>query len=365
MTQKKHRKIPLLMAPAGNFKTARVALEEGADILYAGIRGWSLRPTAFEISEEEFLKILNLTTKYGKQLFLAMNCFYRTDEIPTALEIIEKMAGKGISAVIVSQPGLIREIHNRLPDLPIHVSVQTSVSNRQELELYKELGASVVVLPRNFPEVDPEHIRALSGTGIGLELFLIGDDSLNYDGRCFLSSYLNQRRIKDDTKRKYCMMGSANRNGFCYLMCKRDCKVTEPDGKILKGHVLRRGDLALFTRLSELADAGIQIVKIQGREFPTNLVRQMVRMTRKLLDSMDDEISRQKYIEELSHLVKLKQIIASNHLWLLAKSKNDFWRKIRPFIEKPWDTILTFVWFAFPLYRRYCWNRYLKKTIKN
>ena len=357
-------KKPLLMAPAGNLKTAQAALREGADILYAGIRGWSLRPTAFEIDETEFLKILELTKKYEKKIFLTMNCFYRTDEIPAALALIGKMKDAGIDAVIASQPGLIREIHRRFPDLAINVSVQTSASNRQELEFYKELGASLVVLPRNFPELDPEHIKKLAGTGVGLEMFIVGDDSLNYDGRCYLSSYLNQKKIKDDTERKYCMMGSANRNGFCYLMCKRECEVMEPGGEIHRGHILRRGDLALFSELKPLANAGIEVVKIQGREYPARMVKLIVRMTRKLIDSIDDDSSEKEYVRELEHLVRLKQVISANHLRLLAKSKSSFWRNIRPVIEKPWDNILTALWLAFPFYRELRWKKYLNEADK-
>ena len=341
---------PLILAPAGDLKGAEQALKHGADIIYAGIKGWSLRPNAFEMSREEFRETVGLVKARHKAIYLAMNCFYRSGEIPRALEIIGEAAELGVDGVIVSELGLIREIKQKFPRLKIQLSVQISASNTRELEFYKKLGIDGVVLPRNLVELEPENLKKLSSAGVKLEVFLLGDDSPNYDGHCFLSSFLNQKIIKDDTDRDCCSLGSANRNGYCYLMCKRKMEYLKEGVFQGEDFYLRRGDLALFNRIEELADSGAAVLKIQGREFPEQLTRRLIQGVRRLVDGLDSQLNTQKSKETLNRMVALKLRLQENHLRLLAKSHSPFWLKARKFIEPLWDNLEIAAFLYLPFY---------------
>lgn len=332
---------PRIMAPVQNLKGAKNALDSGADLLYGGLKGWSLRPNQFEMSPEEFVRVVTLTRSRGKEIYLAMNCFYRGSEIPQALELIGQMAKIGLSGVIVSELGLARAVRERFPELKLQLSVQISASNTEELKFYRKMGFSGVVLPRNLVELCPQNLQQLALPGLELEIFILGDDSPNHDGNCFLSSFLNQRIIKDDTLREACHLGSANRNGYCYLMCKRKTEYFREGFSQGCDYHLRRGDLHSFRRAKELAASGAAIFKVQGREFPPALTARLLKCVRKLADHLENPEIYAAQVKELDRLTELKLRLQDHHLKLLALSRSPFWRKLRPFIEPLWDNFET------------------------
>ncbi len=333
---------PKILAPVSSIEMAEVVLKNGADIIYAGIKGWSLRPNMFEITGEELEQIIRLARKHKREIFLAMNCLYRSTELAGALKIIDKYQALGLDGVIVSEIGLIRAVREKFPDLQVHVSVQTSSSSSVDIDYFKSLGVTSVVLPRDIPDIRTENIEAMARRGVILEIFAVGDDSTNYDGRCMLSGYLNQKAIPDnETGREKMILGNANRCGYCFLMCKRECHI---DGK--KDRYLKRGDLSLHRRIPELVNAGVKVFKVQGREFPVPLVGKLIAAMRGVLNNYDNEEVFNKYISTIDDLIELKQIIASNHLWFLSKSKSPLWKKLRQYIEKPWDDLTSGLWFG-------------------
>ena len=330
-----------ILAPVSSRAMARAVLDGGADVIYCGLKGWSLRPDMFEMSREDILNVIEMAKTAKKKIYLAFNCFYRTGEIPRVVELINDFNQKGISGVILSQMGLIRKIRQKMPDLPIQVSVQSSASSRVDVDYYRHLGISGVVLPRNREDLDLENIRALSGRGLTIEVFVIGDDSTNYDGRCALSGYFFQKQVPDKFGREVLVLGNANRCGYCFLACKRECTM---DGK--SGRLLRRGDLALYRQIPQLIEAGVKVFKIQGREFPVTLMKLMISTFRKMLDHVDDKVKFDKLCRKMDRLVALKNQVSTNHLWLLSRSSSPFWKAIRPFIEKPWDALTAAVYLS-------------------
>jgi putative protease len=335
---------PGILAPVSSIEMAEIVLDNGADIIYAGIKGWSLRPDIFEVTDEVMEEIIDLALSRQKQIFLAMNCFYQSEELPDAMKIIGKYAKLGISGVILSEIGLISMVRQELPDLAVHVSVQTSASNSDDIEFLKHLGVRAVVLPRDMLDLSLDNIKAMSGRGLKLEVFVVGDDTSNYDGRCQLSAYMFQQVVPDTgTGRKTMIIGNANRCGYCFLACKRKCSI---GGK--SGYLLKRGDLNLYRRIPELVESGVSIFKIQGREFPPALVGRLIKTFRRLIDNYQNPQKRNVFIKEMDDLISLKQVISANHLWLLAKSSSPFWKKARRIIEEPWDNITSFLWFTIP-----------------
>lgn len=330
---------PKILAPVSSVKMAKTVIDAGADIVYAGQKGWSLRPDMFELPQKDLAQVINLAKNKKKQIFIAFNCLYRSSEIPKVLDLVDFYSQKGVTGVILSEIGLINAVKKRHPRLLINVSVQASASSTIDVDYYKHLGVDGVVLPRNFVDLDMNNVKALCRQGVKIEIFAIGDDSSHYDGRCALSAYAFQKQVKDLFGREKLVLGNANRCGYCFLPCKRECGIKGKTARHLK-----RGDLSLHHRAPDLVEAGVEIFKIQGREFPLPLVKKMVSTFRKLLNSRNDPEEFQRLCAVLDSMIGLKQRIAANHLWLLAKSSSPGWKKIRPFIETPWDYITSALW---------------------
>lgn len=331
---------PKVLAPVSSLKMAEAVLKNGADIIYAGIKGWSLRPNMFEVTFEEMEQIIRLAKEYNREVFMAMNCLYRSTELAKAVEIIGKFKPLGLDGVIISEIGLIRAVREKFPQLQVHVSVQTSSSSSVDIDYFKSLGVTSVVLPRDIPDLSIDNIKAMAGRGVTLEIFVVGDDSTNYDGRCMLSGYLNQKAVPDEgTGRDKMILGSSNRCGYCFLMCKRECRIEDK-----KGRHLRRGDLSLHRRIPELLKAGVRVFKVQGRELPVHLTGKLTEAVSGALRESENREEFERYVSIIDDLVELKQIIASNHLWFLSKSKSPLWKKLRQHIEKPWDDLTGSLW---------------------
>jgi len=323
----------IILAPAGNIAAARIALFSGADAIYTGVKGWSLRPNRFEVTEEELKKIVTIVRENKAQIFLAMNCFYSSSEIPKVLMKIKEYCSLGIDAVILSDIGLMKEVKISFKNLAIYVSVQASASSSLDIKFYRKLGVSGVTLPRDFIDLSPENLRAFKDLGVNLGVFIIGDDTTNYDGRCYLSSYLNQKAIRDSTERERVFIGNSNRSGKCFQMCKKNCFLFEKGSLMERGFLLRRGDLTHYRKAKELVELGVTIFKVQGREFPSFLMSRLIRNIRGLVDNLEDSKKVQQYCKRLDELVILKQMIQVNHRWLLAKRESRFWSNTKRYVE--------------------------------
>ena len=252
-------RIPELLAPAGNMDALRAALHFGADAVYGGMKHFGLRAFAGNFGPEELRDAVGLTHAAGKRFYVTMNAYPFDDELESFAAAAREAAECGVDAAIVADPGAICFLRAEVPELPIHVSTQANTLNAPAAELYLRLGCERVILAR---EMSLERIRALHervGDRIQLETFLHGASCMAYSGRCMLSAYLTGR--------------SGNR-GECAQPCRWQYAVMEEKrpGEYLPVAEDERGtylfsarDLCLMPLLSELCDAGVSSLKIEGR----------------------------------------------------------------------------------------------------
>ena len=85
------KKIPELLAPAGTLDAFKTAVLYGADAIYAGLPGFSMRARA-KIDVEGVRQGIEFAQSKGKKVYLAFNLFaHDTDfqNMPRVREIIE------------------------------------------------------------------------------------------------------------------------------------------------------------------------------------------------------------------------------------------------------------------------------------
>ncbi|MFQ5575135.1 MAG: peptidase U32 family protein, partial [Terriglobia bacterium] len=138
-----------LMAPAGSLEGARTALAAGADAVYAGLTNLSLRPARAEFNDEEFAQIVSLAHDRSKKVYAVLNVFLKDEDLALFDSELAAVNRMGADAVLVADAGAIEAVRTRYPNLPIHVSVQNSVTTPETAKFYEKLGASVIVLSRN------------------------------------------------------------------------------------------------------------------------------------------------------------------------------------------------------------------------
>ena len=296
-----------LMAPGGTRQMAFSVLEAGADTVYVGVRGWSRRGSDTELTDEEVQDLCNVARAQGKQVRVVLNTMPSSLEVPLLLKKVDMYAGWGVSGFMISDIGSMVQVRSHFPDIMIHVSVGAGLSNALEVKFYHELGASVVILPYR---MGIEDVRAIKRSlNVGLEVFLFRTENLDgivCPGKCTMSSYFSSNRWLDNEGKDY-FYGSANRGGDCLRVCQVGWEATVDEREIDGKFGLKGNPLLWLQELSDYIQAGVDYFKVPGRDRSDDLVRDIVRFYRKVVDKLEssptDEVTAQ-YAPELQELKK-------------------------------------------------------------
>jgi U32 family peptidase len=282
---------PTLLAPAGRLEMARAAVDAGADTLYVGPLGWSRRPYESEMSDEDIRTAVDYAGEQGADVRAVLNTFPSPFEYDAWLDTASRFFDWGVSGFIVSDPGAIPRLRERLPGAVLHVSVGSGITNADDAAFYRELGADLIVVPYRWSEHQIQEVRDMSDIGVEVFLFETVQTGKICPGRCIMSSYLKFRdwteiEGKDD------FHGSANRGAKeCYRVCQTKWDfgalganpANEPAG--LK---LRRDARLMLDQIPGMIAAGVSCFKLSGRERPTPIIRDLVAFYRRAIDGVLD-----------------------------------------------------------------------------
>lgn len=295
-----------LLAPGGNLETARAVLEEGADAVYVGAKGWSRRTKGYELDDWEVRDLCEFSRSKGKRVRVAFNTLPSSFEVPILLDKVARYVEWGVRGVIMTDPGCMRLVRKRFPDIDIHVSAGSNAINYKDMEIFQEIGASVVVCPCRLEPEDMAEIK--QRVDVELEVFLHANRCFTYLGKCMMSPYFKARSWVDEDGKNH-FLGSPNRGGYCHRICKGYWTLSL-NGKIHPEKVTLRNDAFLeLQNLPTYIDIGINYLKLQGREYSKDLVMDIVRFYRKVIDNLlmgDRNI--EKYYPELSELIKRRDL---------------------------------------------------------
>ena len=167
-------KNPELLLPAGSLEKMRAAYDFGADAVYAGQPRYSLR---------------------------ARNNEFRLEQL--AQGDLEPVIALGPDALIMADPGLIMQVREKWPHVPIHLSVQANTTNWAAVRFWQSVGVARIILSRELSLKEVEQIRQAC-PGMELEVFVHGALCMAYSGRCLLSGYFNRRDPNQGTCTNAC-----------------------------------------------------------------------------------------------------------------------------------------------------------------
>ena len=274
-----HMRRPELLIPAGNLEKLRTALLYGADAVYTGVPGLSLRSSSAEISLDDLATGVSEAHGQSVKVYAALNTFARNTDLETARRIIPSLIATGVDALIISDLGLIRLIRQIAPQLTLHLSTQTNTMNTEAVRFWQDQGIRRIILARELTLREVGEISKVA-PGMELEIFIHGAMCMSYSGRCYLSAWRNRK--------------SANQ-GDCTQPCRWEYLLTEAtrphDPLILEederfSYLLSSKDLCLIEYLPEVLAAGITSVKIEGRMKSSYYVAVVTRTYRQALDEL-------------------------------------------------------------------------------
>lgn len=272
------KKIPELLAPAGTLDAFKTAILYGADAIYAGVPGFSMRARA-KITTEEVKQGIELAHAAGKKVYLAFNLFARDRDFVNMPRVSETINYLKPDALIISDPGVLTWVRENHPDMPIHISTQTNICSAAGVKFWQKAGAKLCVLAREVSHEEFKNIRKQC-PDIGLEIFVHGAMCMSYSGRCLLSNFITGRPANRGACAQLC------RWKYDVILRERESGVEMPLEEDERGaYIMNSKDLCLMPRLREVLESQPDSLKIEGRNRSEYYVGSVVHAYRAAIDA--------------------------------------------------------------------------------
>ena len=185
-------KKPELLAPAGSLQHLKMAVDYGADAVYAGIPRWSLRVRGNGFSREDFAAGISYAHEHGRKFFAVLNVIPHMRRVNAFDDSLHEVAALKPDAFIMADPGLIDRAIELYPDIPVHLSVQANTVNAGTVKFWQKIGVKRCIIARELSLSEIAMIREAC-PDMELEVFIHGALCIAVSGRCLISGLLARR----------------------------------------------------------------------------------------------------------------------------------------------------------------------------
>ena len=270
-----------LLVPAGGRSQLEAALRFGADAVYLACDRFGMRQRAENFALADIPDAVRLAHDAGAAVHVTLNTLMDADDIDALPGYLEALADAGVDAFIVSDLGAFTLAQEHAPGVALHVSTQASVANAAAARRWHDMGAARVVCAREMGIEDIARLRADAPRELEIEAFAHGAMCVAVSGRCLLSA---------------AMTGRSGNKGHCSQSCRWSYALVEekrpgeyfPIEEDVRGSfVLNAQDLCMIDHLDDLAAAGVDSIKLEGRNKKAFYVATVVHAYRAVLDGAD------------------------------------------------------------------------------
>jgi len=291
-----------LMAPAGNFESLQAALDNGADSIYFGVEQLNMRARAsINFTLDDLPEISIRCKSKSVRTYLTLNTIIYDHDLSIVKTLIKKAKEADITAVIAMDQAVIstaREI-----GMEIHISTQINITNIETVKFYA-MFADTMVLSRELSlrqvkkiteQIEIEQIKGPSGKLIEIEIFGHGALCMAVSGKCYMSLHSQN--------------SSANR-GACKQNCRKKYTVIDQETgfemELDNEYIMSPKDLCTIDFLDQVADAGIKVLKIEGRGRAPEYVAKVIKCYREAIDSVaNGNYNKEEVISWMQELEKV------------------------------------------------------------
>jgi len=283
-----------IMAPVGSYESLRAALQGGADSVYFGIGNLNMRSKSSQnFTLDDLVEISKICKEKSIRTYITLNTVIYDDELEQMKEIVNAAKANHISAIIASDMAVIN--YARSVEMEIHMSTQTNITNIEAVKYYAQF-ADVMVTARELKleqvkaittAIKKQNITGPSGELIQIEVFAHGALCMAVSGKCYLSL--------DN------LDSSANR-GACLQQCRRKYLVKEKESgielEIDNEYIMSPKDLNTVSFLDKILEAGVRVLKLEGRGRSPEYVKTVASVYREAVDAWFDGNYTQFQIDE-------------------------------------------------------------------
>ena len=291
-----------LMAPAGNFESLQAALDNGADSVYFGVEQLNMRARAsINFTLEDLSEIVVRCEANNVRTYLTLNTIIYDHDLSIVKTLIIKAKEANVTAVIAMDQAVITVAREH--KMEVHISTQINITNIEAVKFYA-IFADTMVLSRELSlrqvkhisdQIEKEQIKGPSGRLVEIEIFGHGALCMAVSGKCYMSLHTYN--------------SSANR-GACKQNCRKKYTVIDQETGIEmvldNEYIMSPKDLCTIDFLDQIADAGVKVLKIEGRGRAPEYVAKVIKCYREAIDSIENnEYSKEQVISWMQELEKV------------------------------------------------------------
>ena len=267
-----------LLAPAGGFSQLEAAIAFGADAVYLAADRFGMRARATNFSLSDIPRAVEIAHAQGVSVHVTCNILMSDSDLQILPDYLAALDAAGVDALIISDLGALRLARQYAPHCEYHVSTQASVSNVQAALAWYEMGARRVVCAREMSLAEIAAMKAALPSDMKVETFAHGSMCMAVSGRCLISSYLT---------------GRSGNKGHCTQPCRWMYTLEEekrpgqhfPIEEDETGtFIMNAQDMNMLAHVHEMQAAGIDSIKIEGRNKKAFYVATIVNAYRQVLD---------------------------------------------------------------------------------
>lgn len=300
--------MPVLLAPAGSLEAVSAALDAGADAVYVGLKGWSRGGARRELDWDELAAAQREVASAGRKLQVAVNTIPKPRERAELFERIPALLDLDIDEVIVNDIGTLVELREQFPDLLLTASIGCGAQTVADVAFFRDLGAHAVVLPGTVSPAEMREIRTVRGISVEIMVHMVEEFVLL--GKCWMPSYVHLKPtplgVADagDTPEGALsglrQTGSMKRGGVgaCFRICQQPWELYD-SGRLRDSRLFPSRQISRMAEVRAYAEAGADVLKLQGRSLPVELLAPLVRRYREAIDGRSAPPAEQARLAQL------------------------------------------------------------------
>jgi len=241
--------------------------------VYFGVDQLNMRArSTVNFSVDDLPEIARRCKEKKVRTYLTLNTIIYDHDLSVVKTLLNKAKEADLTAVIASDQAVIASA--RAIGLEVHISTQLNVTNIETVRFYS-LFADTIVLSRELSlrqvkkiteAIEREQVKGPSGNLVEIEIFGHGALCMAVSGKCYLSLHSHN--------------SSANR-GACKQNCRKKYTVIDQESgfeiEIDNEYMMSPKDLCTIDFLDQVIDAGIKVVKIEGRGRAPEYVATVIR----------------------------------------------------------------------------------------